>query len=70
VKYEEAVREIGRPFFVSAACSSALKNGDLLDAVEEASFDVFITADQEITYQQNLSKRKNESLSSTQITGH
>jgi hypothetical protein len=37
---------------------SGLKNGALLDAAEEAGFDLFITADQEISYQQNLTVRK------------
>lgn len=35
-----------------------LKNGDLLDAPEAAGFDVFITADQNLRYQQNLAPRK------------
>jgi hypothetical protein len=37
---------------------SGLKNGALLAASEEAGFDLFITADQELTYQQNLTGRK------------
>lgn len=37
---------------------SGLKNGPLLTAAEEAGFELFITADQEISYQQNLSGRK------------
>ena len=37
---------------------SGLKNGALLNAAEEAGFDVFITADQELSYQQNLTGRK------------
>ena|ERR1022692_1761218 len=37
---------------------SGLKNGALLTAAEEAGFDMFITADQELTYQQNLTGRK------------
>ena len=37
---------------------SGLKNGALLDAAEQAGFDLFITADQELSYQQNLSGRK------------
>jgi predicted nuclease of predicted toxin-antitoxin system len=37
---------------------SGLKNGALLDAAEEAGFDLFITADQELSYQQNLKGRK------------
>jgi hypothetical protein len=37
---------------------SGLQNGALLAAAEEAGFELFITADQEISYQQNLSGRK------------
>ena len=37
---------------------SGLKNGALLSAAEGAGFDLFITADQEICYQQNLSGRR------------
>jgi hypothetical protein len=37
---------------------SGLKNGALLTAAEEAGFDLFITADQEISYQQNLTGRR------------
>jgi hypothetical protein len=37
---------------------SGLKNGALLDAAEQAGFDLWITADQEIRYQQNLARRK------------
>jgi hypothetical protein len=37
---------------------SGLKNGALLDAAEAAGFDLFITADQEMSYQQNLTVRK------------
>src|ERR1700758_1943477 len=38
---------------------SGLKNGPpLLDAAEQAGFDLFITADQELSYQQNLRNRK------------
>jgi hypothetical protein len=35
-----------------------LENGDLLNAAESAGFDVMITADQNIQYQQNLAGRK------------
>jgi hypothetical protein len=35
-----------------------LKNGDLLKAAEDATFDVFITSDKNIRYQQNLTRRK------------
>ena len=34
-----------------------LKNGTLLNAAEEAGFDVMVTADQNIAYQQNLKQR-------------
>lgn len=37
---------------------SGLKNGALLAAAEEAGFDLFITADQELGYQQNLTGRR------------
>ena len=36
---------------------SGLKNGALLNAAEAAGFDLFITADQELSYQQNLTGR-------------
>ena len=35
-----------------------LKNGELLDAAESAGFEVFVTTDKNIRYQQNLSKRR------------
>ena len=34
-----------------------LRNGELLDAAEAAGFDVFVTTDRNIRYQQNLSGR-------------
>jgi hypothetical protein len=34
-----------------------LQNGDLLTAAEAAGFDVFVTGDQSLTYQQDLSSR-------------
>ena len=37
---------------------SGLKNGALLTAAEGTGFDLFITADQELTYQQNMRGRK------------
>jgi len=37
---------------------SGLKNGALLDVAEAAGFDLFITADQSMSYQQNLTGRK------------
>jgi hypothetical protein len=35
-----------------------LRNGDLLDAAEAAGFDVLLTHDKNIRYQQNLTSRK------------
>lgn len=37
---------------------STLTNGDLLEAAEQAGFDVMITADTRIRYQQNLGARR------------
>jgi len=37
---------------------AGLKNGDLLKAAEAAKFDVLLTVDQGIEYQQNLTGRK------------
>lgn len=37
---------------------AGLQNGELLIAAEAAGFDVFLTADQGIEYQQNLAARK------------
>ena len=36
----------------------ALRNGELLDAAEAAGFDLFLTTDRNIRYQQNLTSRK------------
>jgi hypothetical protein len=36
---------------------SGLKNGALLDVAEQAGFDMFVTADQALRYQQNLTCR-------------
>lgn len=36
----------------------ALENGDLLEAAESAGFDVLVTTDKNLRYQQNLSGRK------------
>jgi hypothetical protein len=35
-----------------------LANGDLLNAAEAAGFEVFVTADKNLRYQQNLASRK------------
>lgn len=37
---------------------AGLKNGELLNAAEAAKFDVFLTVDQGVEYQQNLTGRK------------
>jgi hypothetical protein len=37
---------------------SQLENGELLNAAEAAGFEVFITTDKNLRYQQNLSDRK------------
>ena len=37
---------------------SALRNGELLAAADAAQFDIFITADQNLRYQQNLGSRR------------
>jgi hypothetical protein len=37
---------------------AGLKNGELLKAAEEAGFDVFVTGDQTLSYEQNLSGRR------------
>ncbi|MBD1914843.1 MULTISPECIES: hypothetical protein [Cyanophyceae] len=37
---------------------ATLRNGELLDAAEAEGFKVFVTTDQNLRYQQNLSTRK------------
>lgn len=37
---------------------TTLTNGALLDAAEQAGYDVMITTDQNLKYQQNLSRRR------------
>ena len=36
---------------------SGLKNGELLKAAEVAGFEIFLTGDQKLSYQQNLKER-------------
>jgi len=36
----------------------ALRNGDLLNAAEAAGFEVFVTTDRNLEYQQNLASRR------------
>ena len=44
--------------FVEAGWPIQLENGDLLNEAEAAGFDVMVTSDQIISYQQNLKGRK------------
>jgi predicted nuclease of predicted toxin-antitoxin system len=62
---EECIDERLRLLFPGHECETArfanlagLKNGRLLEAAEQAGFDVLITADQNIPDRQNLSGRK------------
>jgi predicted nuclease of predicted toxin-antitoxin system len=62
---DECIDERLRLLFPGHECETArfanlagLKNGRLLEAAEEAGFDVLITVDQNIPDQQNLSGRK------------
>lgn len=62
---DECVDERLRHLFSAYDCQTAhfaklagLKNGQLLDAAEETGFDVIVTTDQEIPFQQNLASRQ------------
>jgi hypothetical protein len=62
---DECIDERFRRFLPGHDCQTAryaglagLKNGELLAAAETAGFDVFLTVDQGIEYQQNLTARK------------
>jgi predicted nuclease of predicted toxin-antitoxin system len=44
--------------FVAMQWHPQMENGELLKAAEAARFDVMITSDQNIVYQQNLTGRK------------
>jgi hypothetical protein len=44
--------------FIQMQWHPQLENGELLKAAEEAGFDVMVTSDQNIPYQQNLVGRK------------
>jgi hypothetical protein len=64
VLLDECIDERFRNYFPDHDCQSAryaglagLKNGDILAAAEKAKFDVFLTVDQGIEYQQNLTGR-------------
>lgn len=54
-----------RPFLIGHTVETAaqrgwakLKNGELLEAAEEAGFEVLVTPDKNIRYQQNLALRR------------
>jgi len=51
---------IGRHMVTEARARAwdTLENGDLLDAAEAAGFEVLVTTDKNLSYQQNLSGRK------------
>jgi len=64
VLIDECIDERFRNSFPGHDCQTAryaglagLKNGDLLTAAETAGFEIFITVDQGIAYQQNLTGR-------------
>jgi predicted nuclease of predicted toxin-antitoxin system len=65
IRIDECIDERLRNSLTSHDCQTAryaglagLKNGDLLKAAEAAKFDVFLTVDQGIEYQQNLTGQK------------
>ena len=45
-------------FTVSYMGWAGLKNGELLSVAEEAGFEVFVTGDQTLSYEQNLTGRR------------
>ena len=62
---DECIDERFRNFLPGHDCQTVrygglagLKNGDLLEAAERAKFEVFLTVDQGIEYQQNLTGRQ------------
>jgi hypothetical protein len=62
---DECIDERLRNSFAGHDCQTAryaglagLKNGEVLTAAETANFEVFLTVDQGIEYQQNLTARK------------
>jgi hypothetical protein len=55
------LRDILKGFEVGTAHAmgwAAYSNGDLIEAAEHAGFEVLITADKNLRYQQNLAKRR------------
>lgn len=65
VLIDECIDERLRKSFATHDCQTVryaglagLKNGELLDAAEAAKFQVFMTVDQGLEYQQNLAGRR------------
>ena len=65
VLFDQATPVPIRPFLTGHTVSTAahegwdkLQNGDLLDAAEAAGFEVFLTTDKNIRYQQTLEGAK------------
>ena len=65
VLFDQATPVPIRPYLTGHTVSTAfqmgwdkLKNGELLAAAEEAGFDLFLTTDKNMRYQQNLGARK------------
>ena len=65
ILFDQATPVPIRPYLEGHTVSTAfrqgwdkLRNGELLAAAEQAGFDLFLTTDKNIRYQQNLAKRK------------
>jgi hypothetical protein len=65
ILFDQAVPLPLRPYLVNHSIRTAaeegwdrLRNGDLLTAAENAGFDLLLTTDQNMQYQQNLDGRK------------
>ena len=65
ILFDQATPVTIRPFLEGHTVRTAaqqgwdrLKNGDLLTAAEEAGFDVLLTTDKNVRYQQNLAGRR------------
>lgn len=65
ILFDQATPVPIRPYLEGHTVSTAfqqgwdnLKNGELLAAAEQAGFDLFLTTDKNMRYQQNFAKRK------------
>jgi predicted nuclease of predicted toxin-antitoxin system len=56
VKIKYRLQDICEIYTVTDKSWNALGNGDLIDAMQKASFDYLVTSDKNLQYQQNLSK--------------